>query len=770
MTVPVPGSLTCSYDEDGITTVFPYPVRFLEPQELTVIREVAGAQTVLAYNVDYTVSGAGNPDGGSITRTAVTDGGKIIISRSTAWKQIVDLEDKARNPAEAVELQMDRLTMAGQDVARRVGVVEVQATEIDDAVRRSEEAAEAAESAEQAASSAAEAAEQAAGSVQFPVSYGISQSLSTSQRLQAQANIGVAELDTVARFGDYEASADQNFIRTAGYSASGDGGGALYKRVLTEPSHAGKFQSADGAWWELAELVVAPEMFGAVGDGVANDHAALTNALEYSRLKKATVQCTNIYRIESTLVFESTESISFAAGSFIDVADSVTDGVLVGGASQFKGSLQGLCVTRSARTVPQIGTGVKIVNATIGTKIEYLDVSYFDVGLDFAPGDNQHVGYVSFIAPMLWRNKINQRLNPSGTGWANENVHFGGTWSAGSPITGAVATHNLLMVAGNHNKWYGGSFEGRNSGMTNGVANLEIHGNRNIFVDLRTEGPGYPLIYKLGAGSYDNFITTQRIDGGIEDLGNDNKIVRQNFHSPGTGVPYVIWRQNAGLPPFNSATILSAVNGAGDVRATVVSKNDASAVLGLGDIDSEAVGGLLYNNADDTLYLRRGGNSELRLSSAGFRPQNDNTHALGFTSGRWTTVYAASGTINTSDETLKQDIGPIPDEWLDAWGDVEWSRYKWIDAVSEKDGGARWHIGLIAQRVEAAFRDRGIDAFEIGLLCYDEWVGEPAVVDDEGNILSPAITKGSRYGIRYSEAFALEAAYVRRELQRLRAD
>lgn len=283
MTVPVPGSLTYSYDEDGSTTVFPYPVRFLEPQELTVIREVAGAQTVLAYNVDYTVSGAGNPSGGSITRTAVTNGGKIIIARSTTWKQIVDLEDKARNPAEAVELQMDRLTMAGQDVARRVGVVEVQAAQIDDAVRRSEEAAEAAESAEQAAEAAAEAAEQAAGSVQWPVSYGISQSLSTSQRLQAQANIGVADLDAVAQAGDYEAGADQNFIRTAGYSASGDGGGALYKRVLTEPAHAGKFQSADGTWWELAESVINPMMFGALADGVSDDTPALRAAITLGR-------------------------------------------------------------------------------------------------------------------------------------------------------------------------------------------------------------------------------------------------------------------------------------------------------------------------------------------------------------------------------------------------------------------------------------------------------------------------------------------------------
>lgn len=56
------------------------------------------------------------------------------------------------------------------------------------------------------------------------------------------------------------------YLRTAGYSTAGDGGGALYKRAVLEPSHAGKVQSADGAWWELAENEVNPKQFGAKGD------------------------------------------------------------------------------------------------------------------------------------------------------------------------------------------------------------------------------------------------------------------------------------------------------------------------------------------------------------------------------------------------------------------------------------------------------------------------------------------------------------------------
>jgi hypothetical protein len=42
-------------------------------------------------------------------------------------------------------------------------------------------------------------------------------------------------------------------IRTSGYYAPGDGGGAEYKRVGSAPSHAIWFQSADGAYWTWAD-------------------------------------------------------------------------------------------------------------------------------------------------------------------------------------------------------------------------------------------------------------------------------------------------------------------------------------------------------------------------------------------------------------------------------------------------------------------------------------------------------------------------------------
>jgi hypothetical protein len=93
---------------------------------------------------------------------------------------------------------------------------------------------------------------------------------------------------------------DINVIRTYGYTTIGDRGGGLYQREASEPTHEGKFQSADGTWWSLVveNNRIYPEQFGAVGDadflsgrnglpspatiaGWTDDATAFTNMLAY---------------------------------------------------------------------------------------------------------------------------------------------------------------------------------------------------------------------------------------------------------------------------------------------------------------------------------------------------------------------------------------------------------------------------------------------------------------------------------------------------------
>jgi hypothetical protein len=70
--------------------------------------------------------------------------------------------------------------------------------------------------------------------------------------------------------------ADVTHIRTADHSIAGDGGGALYKRVASAPTHNLKVQSTDGAWWELvptSNIVPFQTCGGIEGDDPANGAA-----------------------------------------------------------------------------------------------------------------------------------------------------------------------------------------------------------------------------------------------------------------------------------------------------------------------------------------------------------------------------------------------------------------------------------------------------------------------------------------------------------------
>lgn len=63
---------------------------------------------------------------------------------------------------------------------------------------------------------------------------------------------------------DAQASAvpitSQSIILT-GFASGGDGGEAIYRRVVDEPVHPGKLKSLDGAWWELSEELPNTAMF-----------------------------------------------------------------------------------------------------------------------------------------------------------------------------------------------------------------------------------------------------------------------------------------------------------------------------------------------------------------------------------------------------------------------------------------------------------------------------------------------------------------------------
>jgi len=164
----------------------------------------------------------------------------------------------------------------------------------------------------------------------------------------------------------------------------------------------------------------------------------------------------------------------------------------------------------------------------------------------------------------------------------------------------------------------------------------------------------------------------------------------------------------------------------------------------------------------------------MRITANGIvRPGADNTQNLGEASFRWATVFAGTGTINTSDEREKVWRGAMNEAEMRAAKRIigELGMFQFIASVEEKGEEARLHFGVRAQATFAILEDEGLEPSRYAWCCYDEWEATPgkpatkAIKDDDGTVIQPArpaqpgIPAGNRYGIRSDQlAFWLIAA------------
>ena len=147
-------------------------------------------------------------------------------------------------------------------------------------------------------------------------------------------------------------------------------------------------------------------------------------------------------------------------------------------------------------------------------------------------------------------------------------------------------------------------------------------------------------------------------------------------------------------------------------------------------------------------------------NSTGFFPLPDNTQALGNPSYRWTTVYATTALINTSDVNTKQQIRDLSTAEKAVAQSIKGliKAYKFNDSVAEKGDGARIHIGVIAQDVQSAFIAQGLDSSKYAMFCSNTWyeVNGKAHSEKDGFYTkdSPNAVEVTRLGIRYDELLA----------------
>jgi hypothetical protein len=167
---------------------------------------------------------------------------------------------------------------------------------------------------------------------------------------------------------------------------------------------------------------------------------------------------------------------------------------------------------------------------------------------------------------------------------------------------------------------------------------------------------------------------------------------------------------------------------------------------------------------------------------------NDGNVDLGSGSNRFQNIYATNATIQTSDESEKQNIAGLTSAEITAAKAISklFKTFKWKYRVAAEGDAARTHTGVIAQEVQTAMTDAGLDAADYAFWCSDTWwetSTEVAAVeaDEEAAIEAKdaytridtyqtadeapeGATQRTRMGIRYPELLAFIGAATEQRL------
>ena len=105
------------------------------------------------------------------------------------------------------------------------------------------------------------------------------------------------------------------------------------------------------------------------------------------------------------------------------------------------------------------------------------------------------------------------------------------------------------------------------------------------------------------------------------------------------------------------------------------------------------------------------------------------------------------------------------------------TKFKWKSKVTAKGDDARTHTGVVAQQVQTAMSDAGLDASKYAFWCSDTWwEADEKYTDDDGkeqtrtNIFDTkdeapeGATERTRMGVRYPELLAFIGAATEQRL------
>lgn len=308
------------YTGNGVTTSFPYTFRIFKKSDLVVqVVDLNENITELILDTDYTVTGAGGYTGGNVILfTALASGYQISISRELPVTQETDLRNQGKFFAEVHEDAFDKLTMLiqqtgtifrlalrkptsianwydamsnyirnvkdprdPQDAATKNYVDTLQSSNFNRTLRVPEPINQLPNAADRANKMPAFDSDGNA-MVVVPPSGSASDVLIELAKPDGEKNIG--ECQTIAILRTIEPSHNKQRITLREHTAGTGLGGGQFRAVIPGTSYTdnnGTIIKTTGgaAWIRINADVVTPQMFGAIGNGIANDTAAVQSTI-----------------------------------------------------------------------------------------------------------------------------------------------------------------------------------------------------------------------------------------------------------------------------------------------------------------------------------------------------------------------------------------------------------------------------------------------------------------------------------------------------------
>ncbi|MCN6799905.1 hypothetical protein MLK92_25065, partial [Escherichia coli] len=284
---------------------------------------------------------------------------------------------------------------------------------------------------------------------------------------------------------------------------------------------------------------------------------------------------------------------------------------------------------------------------------------------------------------------------------------------------------------------------------------IHLHdcGNMNFYSTYFESQPAYVTINGGNAIGYGaRMIASRQSTSSLPYAAGNTRVLRMVGCSEGNGVDwgpvfnnYTGGRYNSGDGVFNPRDAFidhkSLPEQSGGESRLVSQKGNARVVCGVGktvllgptsgDCNLQSNTGSLNIRSGIRVRIGHADGTDWWLADANkIAPVDDNVKAIGQPSNRCSVIYAGTGSINTSDETLKTRYDILNAE-RDAAIEIKSFiyKFKFNDSINHKGiESSRYHFGVGAQTVGDILRKHGLNPEQYAFWCYDEW---PDVWDEE---------------------------------------